>query len=187
MSLGLLAFLALAPILAAAVLLVGLRWPARLAMPVVYLTAAVIALLAWQMPLLHILASTIQGLFITFRYPVYHLRRDPAAERPEVFRRAGVHPLSLYTPERRPAGAGGDNRLALRLIYRGSLRLWNPSRYRRATPGGAGLPGAGSSHHRADGAEHPGHLRSGRNPGDHRSDQRSGKPGADTEAGSSRA
>jgi lactate permease len=66
MSLGLLAFLALAPILAAAVLLVGLRWPARLAMPVVYLTAAVIALLAWQMPLLHILASTIQGLFITF-------------------------------------------------------------------------------------------------------------------------
>jgi lactate permease len=66
MSLGILAFLALAPILAAAVLLVGLRWPARLAMPVVYLTAAVIALLAWQMPLMHLLASTIQGLFITF-------------------------------------------------------------------------------------------------------------------------
>lgn len=61
-----LALLAIMPIVVAAVLLVGLRWPARRAMPVVYITAAGIALLAWQMPAAHILASTIQGLVITF-------------------------------------------------------------------------------------------------------------------------
>jgi lactate permease len=65
-SLAFLALLALAPILAAAILLVGLRWPARRAMPVVYLVAAVIALAAWRMPAITIAASTIQGLFITF-------------------------------------------------------------------------------------------------------------------------
>jgi lactate permease len=66
MTLGLQALLAVTPILVAAILLVGLRFPARWAMPVVYLTAAGIALLVWQMPLLHIAASTIQGLVITF-------------------------------------------------------------------------------------------------------------------------
>jgi lactate permease len=66
MSLGALALLAVTPIAAAAVLLVGLRWPARYAMPVVYLTAAAIALVAWRMPVLHVIASTIEGLFITF-------------------------------------------------------------------------------------------------------------------------
>jgi lactate permease len=66
MSLGLQALLAAAPIVVAGVLLVGLSWPARKAMPVVYLTAAGIALLAWQMPALHIAASTIEGLYITF-------------------------------------------------------------------------------------------------------------------------
>ena len=66
MNLGILALLAVMPILLAAILLVGLRWPARYAMPVVYITAIAIAYLAWQMPALHIVASTIQGLFITF-------------------------------------------------------------------------------------------------------------------------
>lgn len=66
MSLSLQAFLAILPILVAALLLVALRWPARWAMPVVYLVAAGIALIAWQMPAMHILASTIQGLVITF-------------------------------------------------------------------------------------------------------------------------
>jgi lactate permease len=59
------ALLAVAPILLAAVLLVGLRWPARWAMPAVYLAAAAIALAAWRMPALHVVASTLQGLVIT--------------------------------------------------------------------------------------------------------------------------
>ena len=65
MTLGLQALLAAMPILVAAVLLVGLHWPAKRSMPVVYLVAAGIAWLAWQMPAVQIAASTIQGLFIT--------------------------------------------------------------------------------------------------------------------------
>ncbi len=66
MNLGLQALLAVAPILVAAILLVGLRWPAKRAMPLVYIVAVVIALTAWQVSFLRVLASTIQGLFITF-------------------------------------------------------------------------------------------------------------------------
>ncbi|MCS6939321.1 MAG: L-lactate permease, partial [Roseiflexus sp.] len=66
MDLGLQAFLAFSPILVAAVLLVGLRWPARRAMPIVYVFAVLIALFAWQVPFMRVIASTIQGLFITF-------------------------------------------------------------------------------------------------------------------------
>lgn len=65
MTLGLQALLAVLPILVAAILLVGMHWPARRSMPVVYLVAAGIAWLAWRMPPVHIAASTIQGLFIT--------------------------------------------------------------------------------------------------------------------------
>ena len=66
MSLTIQALLAVAPILMAAILLVALRWPARRAMPLVYVVAAVIGLTAWGVSLTHIVASTIQGLFITF-------------------------------------------------------------------------------------------------------------------------
>ncbi|MGQ9895874.1 MAG: L-lactate permease [Roseiflexus sp.] len=66
MGLGLQALLAFSPILIAAILLVGLRWPARRAMPVVYVIAVLIALFAWQVSPLRVIASTIQGLFITF-------------------------------------------------------------------------------------------------------------------------
>jgi lactate permease len=66
MSLGLQALLAAMPILVAAILLVGLRWPARVAMPIVYVVAVVIAVAAWQVSLTRVAASTIQGLFITF-------------------------------------------------------------------------------------------------------------------------
>lgn len=53
------------PIIAAAVLLVGLRWPAKKAMPAVYAAAVLIAFLAWRMPVMRIIASTLQGLIIT--------------------------------------------------------------------------------------------------------------------------
>ncbi|MGQ7817288.1 L-lactate permease [Metapseudomonas furukawaii] len=65
MSNGLLAFLAFSPILLAAILLIGLRWPARRAMPLVYLLTAGIALFVWDMSLNRVLASTLQGLVIT--------------------------------------------------------------------------------------------------------------------------
>ncbi len=65
MSLPIQAFLAFFPILLAGILLVGLRWPAKRAMPIVFLATFVIALFAWQMPINRIFASTIQGLGIT--------------------------------------------------------------------------------------------------------------------------
>ncbi len=65
MSTAIQALLAAAPIIVAAVLLVGLHWPARRAMPVVYLTAAGIALFFWEMSINRILASTIQGMLVT--------------------------------------------------------------------------------------------------------------------------
>ena len=65
MSTGIQALLAATPIILAAVLLVGLNWPARRAMPVVYLTAAGIALFFWEMSVNRVLASTIQGMVVT--------------------------------------------------------------------------------------------------------------------------
>jgi lactate permease len=62
---GVQALLAALSIIVAAVLLVGFRWPARRAMPVVYITAVLIAFFAWQMPGMRVLASTVQGLIIT--------------------------------------------------------------------------------------------------------------------------
>jgi lactate permease len=65
MSTGLLALLAFSPILLATVLLIGLRWPAKHAMPLVYLLTAGVALFAWDMSFNRVLASTVQGLLIT--------------------------------------------------------------------------------------------------------------------------
>jgi len=66
MTVTLQALVALAPILLAAILLVGFRIPAKWAMPAVYITAVVLAWSIWRVEARHIVASTIQGLFITF-------------------------------------------------------------------------------------------------------------------------
>lgn len=65
MSTGLLALFAFAPILLAAIMLIGLRWPASRAMPLVYLFTAAIGLFVWDMSFNRIIASTLQGLVIT--------------------------------------------------------------------------------------------------------------------------
>ncbi len=66
MSPGLLALLALLPIVLAGVLLVGFRVPARRAMPAAYVAAVVVALGAWRMAPARVVAASIQGLFLTF-------------------------------------------------------------------------------------------------------------------------
>ena len=66
MSLSLLALLAVLPILAAAVLLVGFRMPAKTVMPLAFVLTALIAFFGWELSFTDIAASTIQGLFITF-------------------------------------------------------------------------------------------------------------------------
>jgi lactate permease len=59
------AFIAVLPILLAAVLLVGFRVPAKRAMPLVYVAAAMLAWGVWRVDLRTIVASSIQGLFVT--------------------------------------------------------------------------------------------------------------------------
>lgn len=65
MNQTLLSLLAFAPLMLAAVLLAGLNWPAKHAMPVVLLVAALIAVTAWDMSLNRVIASSLQGLILT--------------------------------------------------------------------------------------------------------------------------
>jgi lactate permease len=67
---------AFAPIFAAAFLLVGLRRPAKRTMPLIYVIAALIAGIIWQVSIPRIIASSIQGLFITFDILYISLRRS---------------------------------------------------------------------------------------------------------------
>jgi len=66
MSLSILSFVAFLPILVTAILLVGFRIPARMVMPLGFLLSALVAFFAWGFSFTSILASSIQGLFITF-------------------------------------------------------------------------------------------------------------------------
>ncbi|EGA64008.1 L-lactate permease [Vibrio brasiliensis] len=65
MSETMLALVAFSPIVVAAILLVGLNWPAKRAMPVAFGLTVVIALFAWDMSATRVLASVFQGLGIT--------------------------------------------------------------------------------------------------------------------------
>ncbi|MEZ8102655.1 L-lactate permease [Vibrio bivalvicida] len=65
MSDTLLALVAFSPIVVAAILLVGLNWPAKRAMPVAFGLTVIIALFAWDMSTTRVLASVFQGLGIT--------------------------------------------------------------------------------------------------------------------------
>lgn len=61
----LLALVAFSPIVVAAILLVGLNWPAKKAMPVAFALTIIIALTFWDMTTNRVLASVLQGLGIT--------------------------------------------------------------------------------------------------------------------------
>jgi len=65
MSQTLLSLLAFFPLVLAGVLLVGFRWPAKYAMPVVFIVTVAIALLAWDMTWVRVVASSLQGLVLT--------------------------------------------------------------------------------------------------------------------------
>lgn len=65
MNESILALLAFTPLLLAGVLLIGFKIPAKIAMPIVFLAAAIIGLTVWDMSFSRIVASTIQGLIQT--------------------------------------------------------------------------------------------------------------------------
>jgi L-lactate permease len=95
--------LALAPVAAVALFLVGLRWPAKVAMPLAYALTAAIAFFAWDVSASRIAASSIQGLvtavgvlYIVFG-AVLLLNTLQASGAVDVIRR-GFHRLS---PDRR--------------------------------------------------------------------------------------
>jgi len=62
MSLGILALLALLPIVTVFGLIVFFRWPATRAMPVAYLITCILSFLVWKVPFLQVAASSIDGL-----------------------------------------------------------------------------------------------------------------------------
>ena len=65
MNENILALLAFLPLLLAGILLIGFKIPAKIAMPIVFLTAAIIGLTAWDMSFSRVAASTVQGLIQT--------------------------------------------------------------------------------------------------------------------------
>ncbi|MFM2586978.1 L-lactate permease [Vibrio sp. TBV020] len=65
MSETILALVAFSPIVVAAILLVGLNWPAKKAMPVAFGLTVIIALFSWDMSTTRVIASIFQGLGIT--------------------------------------------------------------------------------------------------------------------------
>ena len=65
MSSILMSLLAFTPLVLAGVLLIGFRMAARVAMPVVFIVAVLIALLAWDMSFVRVVASSLQGLMLT--------------------------------------------------------------------------------------------------------------------------
>ncbi|GGB48453.1 lactate permease [Oceanisphaera marina] len=62
---SLLALLAFSPIVLAAVLLVGLQWPAKRAMPLAFILTVLVALFAWDMTATRVIASSLQGLVVS--------------------------------------------------------------------------------------------------------------------------
>lgn len=65
MSEALLALMAFSPIIVSAILLIGLNWPAKKAMPIAFGLTVLIALMFWDMSGTRVLASVFQGLGIT--------------------------------------------------------------------------------------------------------------------------
>lgn len=57
--------LALMPIAVSAILLLGLQWPAKRAMPVTLLVTVLLALFVWDMSAMRVSASILQGLMVT--------------------------------------------------------------------------------------------------------------------------
>ena len=72
-NLAVLSLLAFSPILVVGLLLVGLRWPAKRAMPVGFVVVVLVAVLVWDVAPRAVAASTVQGLLLagTLLYIVF--------------------------------------------------------------------------------------------------------------------
>lgn len=61
---GVLAILALLPIIVVAIFLVGLKWPASKAMPLSYITVVLLALFVWDVAFPQVAAASVHGLIV---------------------------------------------------------------------------------------------------------------------------
>lgn len=66
MSFGFYALLAFIPILIALILMVGMRWPSTRAMPLAWISAAVLAYAVWDLDFVRIAALSVQGFITAF-------------------------------------------------------------------------------------------------------------------------
>lgn len=64
MSIEMLALLAVIPIVAALVLMVGMRWPATRAMPVAWLACVICGIVGWKLDLMYLAALSLQGVVV---------------------------------------------------------------------------------------------------------------------------
>ena len=64
MSVGMLALLAVIPIVAALVLMGGMRWPATRAMPVAWLACVICGLVGWKLDVMYLAALSLQGVVV---------------------------------------------------------------------------------------------------------------------------
>ncbi|MCM3741838.1 L-lactate permease [Oceanobacillus luteolus] len=64
MGVGMLAILALLPIIVVAIFLVGLKWPASKAMPLSYIVAVLLALFVWDVAFPQVAAASVHGLVV---------------------------------------------------------------------------------------------------------------------------
>jgi lactate permease len=67
MSVAILALLAVIPIAAIFVLMVGFRWPAKRAMPLAFFMAAFLIIFVWDTPINWVLASSLNGVVIALK------------------------------------------------------------------------------------------------------------------------
>ena len=163
MSNGLLALFAFTPILLAAVMLIGLRWPASRAMPLVYLFTAAIGLFVWDMSFNRIIASTLQGLVITLgllwiifgAILLLNTLKHSGASPPS----APASPPSAPTAASRPSSSPGYS------VASSKVPPASAPRRNRCTAAGRGrLSGNGRGAARHAGTEYPGFLRRRRHP-----------------------
>ncbi|MDO5483326.1 MAG: L-lactate permease, partial [Desulfovibrionaceae bacterium] len=64
MSVGMLALLAVIPIVVALVLMVGLRWPATRAMPLAWAACVVCGIVGWGLDAQYLAALSLQGVVV---------------------------------------------------------------------------------------------------------------------------
>jgi len=67
MSEGILALIAVIPIAAIFILMVGFRWPATKAMPLAFILALLLVLFVWETPLNWVMASSLNGIVIALK------------------------------------------------------------------------------------------------------------------------